>query len=455
MSSLKLALRPELKKGDTVIVAVSGGVDSMVMLQCLHALNMYTLVVCHMNHLLREESTSDASFVKSVCERMGLTCEVAEDDVSVYAKLKGKTIEESARDIRYGFLQDMREKHCAKYILTAHTKDDNAETILLHMTRGAGTAGLEGIRRLDKKRRLLRPFLETSKKDILAFSETNNIRYVEDVSNMDLVYSRNRVRHEVLPSLSKINSDVQGALCRFGGLLTDVNDYMRSQALQWLEGAGDPFDLAAFRALHPALRREVVKVSYEEIHGSSVGFTAAMCEEVIRLFVRGITSKKVYFGSNFEAACEYSQGVFRKTAEVVAKETEVLQNKQLRERSQSFNFSVDLLERASVPPAENPFTVLLDYDKLKEKRLYVRYRRNGDVFCPSGMNGQSKKLQDYFVDSKVAADLRDRVPLLVTDKDEIVWIVGMRIDDRFKVNDETQHVLRVDYKNEGGENKVN
>lgn len=425
----------------------------MVMLHAIHALKLYNIVVCHMNHLLRPESKDDADFVKETVLRLGLKFEMAEDDVSAYAKLKGKSIEESARDIRYSFLHNMRKHHDASYILTAHNLDDNAETILLHLIRGAGPNGMKGIAHVDKKNRLLRPMLAVSKEAIREFATANSIRNVEDATNLDSAYSRNRVRNEIMPQMKKINTGVNESLTRFGAIMSDVENYMRSQAMQWLEKNGEGFELAAFRDVHPAVRREIVKICYLNTHGHLNGFTAAMCEEVVQLFVRAITNKKVYFGDGYEAVTQYGNAHFGKTEEKEEKEEVERRRDYLRERSKNFRFELASIEQFEGIFGANPFEAYLDYDKLRDKKLFIRYRKKGDTFCPSGMEGKTKKLQDFFVDKKIDSQLRDEIPLLVTDNDEIVWVVGIRVDERFKIEEKTSRILKVNYLGDTG--KIN
>lgn len=227
-----------LEPGETVLVALSGGADSMCLLHLLCSLRETAGIqvqAAHLNHQIRAEGAADAEFVRQWCRSAGVACHVGERDVPRWAAERGMGLEEAGRKLRYDFLEECAARCGAAKIATAHNANDNAETLLLHLVRGTGLAGLGGIAPVRGK--IIRPLLTASREEILAYLEENHVPHVEDASNLDCAYSRNYMRHQVLPLLREQNPRLLEGLSRTAALLRRDEDYLEEQAEAFLAGA--------------------------------------------------------------------------------------------------------------------------------------------------------------------------------------------------------------------------
>lgn len=246
-----------------VLCAVSGGADSMCLLHLCRSLRdegRIELFAAHYEHGIRgEESERDAAFVAAQCEKLGVELRLERGNVPSYAAQKHMGLEEAARELRYAFLQKSAAEFDCDCILTAHNADDNAETLLFNLSRGSGSRGLRGIPR--QRGNILRPMLDISRSEIEAFLEENGLEHVEDSSNASDDYSRNLIRHHVMPVLRRINPDFSAAAARTAGLLERDEDLLSSQAAEFIKQSfdGESVALASFNALHPAIASRALR----------------------------------------------------------------------------------------------------------------------------------------------------------------------------------------------------
>ncbi len=451
-----------------VLVALSGGPDSVALTHLMAGLaSAGELVVAgcaHFNHQLRPGADTDEQFAAGVAASLGLPWIVAREDVGERARREGRSIEATAHDARHEFLERARVELDADVVALGHTRDDQAETFLLRLIRGAGARGLAGMH--PRHGAVIRPLLECRRALLAAFLRDAGLGGVEDESNADPGVPRNRVRHELLPLLEQ----------RFNASIVDVlADEAELARLEW-----DWMDRAASQ-LEPGICRfieERVAIAAREL--------AAMPGALARLLLRrqmsaaaggrdiGLSHVEqaldlaVHGGPAFDAP---GQRVERIGADVVLTirpaDTPKGRPSRQQPRENLFRYSLSIpgevavREAGLVVSAEtagsaqlagafagNPAIAVLSRSSC-DGPLVVRNRRPGDRFRPLGLGG-SKNLQDFFVDRKVGRDLRGRIPIVATETDQIVWVAGHAIDEAFRVTDPAQAVLVLRLKLSGG-----
>ena len=253
--------RSAILPGSRVLCAVSGGADSMCLLHWLHSQPDLELFAAHFEHGIRgEESLRDAAFVETFCRQQGIPCVTEHGDVPALAREKGLGLEEAARELRYAFLERTAGELQCDWILTAHNADDNAETVLLNLCRGAGIAGLSGIP--PERGRILRPLLHCTREEIEAYLRDNGVPHVEDSSNESPAFSRNRIRQQVMPVLRTLNPRVSEAVLRSSRLLRQDGDCLDQLAEDYLQSQkdGDSLVLSELLRQHPALCSRVLRL---------------------------------------------------------------------------------------------------------------------------------------------------------------------------------------------------
>ncbi|MFN3476619.1 MAG: tRNA lysidine(34) synthetase TilS [Candidatus Methylomirabilales bacterium] len=434
-------LNPEEK----VVIAVSGGPDSMVLLHLLRRLQEpfhLHLHVAHLNHGLRgEEGERDATFVKSWAEKWGLPSTIGRIEVR---RTKG-SLQEAARHARYRFLEEVAKGVGASRIALGHTQDDLAETVLINLLRGAGLKGLAGIPPA-RERWIIRPLIEVSRREILAYAESEGVPFVVDASNLREEYLRNRIRQKLLPTLAEYNPRIVEALARAALILREEDAYLSAlanEALSTLLLMGDQeadLPVPALERLHPALSRRILREAFFRISGLSLSWEKTLALEGL---LRALSGRLTLPGG-VAALREGERLVFSRKGGSQGVEVVYRLSKTDEAKLPAFGLRLyfTLLPKETWDPkTTSPFCAFFDAEKMKGP-LTVRAWRPGDRFFPLGLGG-SKKLQDFFVDLKIPRWRRPSIPLLFSG-DQIAWVVGLRIDDRFKVTEETQEVLKVE-----------
>lgn len=296
-------LKKYLKADKSIIAAISGGPDSMLLLNFLIQTDA-KVVVSHLDHNLRKESGKDASFIKKFCDQHALICEIKSLDIKDLAKKSQKGLEESGRIQRYKFFSHLAKKHHADYILTAHHADDNLETILLNFTRGAGLKGLAGMSELDivpysnlKNTLLLRPLLEFSKKEILEYLKYKKIKYLKDQSNKDTTISRNFLRHRVIPLLKKLNPNLEKTTAKNVEVIRESQQTLEKEAKNWLSKQ-NPTKLNAKSFLDQAkvIQKLILLEAYKLIYHDTKNIEQVHLEEAIKLIENNIGNKSKKLG---------------------------------------------------------------------------------------------------------------------------------------------------------------
>ncbi|MBI2435135.1 MAG: tRNA lysidine(34) synthetase TilS [Candidatus Hydrogenedentes bacterium] len=433
----------------TILVAVSGGADSVSLLQVLHALGV-SLAVAHFDHQTRcGASAEDAAFVSRMAEELSVPCFVGTAPVAAVAKEAGTSFEQEARRQRYRFLLETAHQRAIGAIATGHTWDDQAETVLLRVLRGAGPSGLGGIPPLRDEDgvRLLRPLLEVRRDALRGWLEARGIGWREDATNVEPGFLRNRVRNELLPLLrSQYNPAVDEALVRLALAQRDENDLMdplaREAAGRVLRG---PAILRGeFRSLHVALqRRALLQFAWE--HGFDCTFDQV--QRGVEFVCGAPTGKILDWAANFQlfSGRELTEllPARREHATNVAVTLDVPGEAQFQES----HFGTSILAEGSkdlrVYCTAN--RQVFDLDRLALP-LQIRTRRAGDRLVPLGMEG-SRKLSDLLIDLGVPAQQRDSMPLLL-DEEKIIWVVGRAVSGLAAVTPLTRRVVQVEVSHE-------
>ena len=456
--------------GSTLVVGVSGGADSSTLLYSLHRLSetcRINLHVAHLNHDFRgEEADEDARFVESLARELGLPVSVEKRDPIAYQQEhRISSFEQGAREMRYAFMAAVAQRAGAEAVAVGHTADDLAETVLLHILRGAGLPGLRGMTEVApwpwpaglESPALFRPLLEVTKSDTVEYCRELSRDFRQDSGNSLFRFTRNRVRQDLMPHLAaEYNPKVREALIRLAHTSALDMDYLEQETERvWSdivvspEGA-DPaaliFDRAALAALHPALRRLALRRAYIILAGDArrlreshlkamsdlVGETKSgqMLNLPAGLKLQSTASQLTISGGQAEMAPHYPMG----GEYPLALPSEP--GGQSAMEVAGWRITAQVLTRTELQNLQtgDAFTAYLGLDALGDK-VVVRTRLPGDRFQPLGMAG-IKKLQDFLIDARAPRLQRDGIPLLVTERG-IAWVVGYRIADWAKVQEES------------------
>jgi tRNA(Ile)-lysidine synthase len=420
-----------LPPGSTVLVAASGGPDSTALLYCLHALapdQRWRLAVAHLDHALRPDSAADAAFVRRQAAALGLPFFGARADVRSLPGAVGRSEEEAARLARRSFLRRAAQRAEADAVALGHTLDDQAETVLLNLTRGAGTLGLAGMPPAADQ--FVRPLLGAARADVLAYLAARGLSWRDDPTNRDPRYLRNWFRQAVLPPLESRTPGIKrslAALAAAAGAEEEVLERRTASLLARLVREAGPDRTAAAAAfplaLPEALRGRAVRQLYADLVGSRRGLERRHVAAVLAL-------------ADGEAACLPHDVVARRTSEGLT-----LERRRPEPTLEAWETALRLPGRTAVPPADVAITAALEAapDRLRGRGLAevwlaatfasvllrVRSWREGDYIRPVGLGGR-KKLHDIFVDAKVPAARRRRWPVVVEDS-KIIWVPALAL----------------------------
>jgi tRNA(Ile)-lysidine synthase len=443
-----------LARGDRALVAVSGGPDSVALLDVL-ARNRRKLGVAlhaaHLDHMLRgEEARADAEFCRKHAGKLKVPITVGRANVKLIARKRGLSLEHAARLARYEFLEKTADAAQANRIAVAHNADDQAETVLLNMLRGAGPDGLAGMPAV--RGRVIRPLLGVRRREIEAYCAERRLKPRTDLSNLERDFLRNRVRLDLLPALEKEQPKLRQALLRLAKVARDENALLNQMAEDAMAGVCRKatktrvaLGLDAFATLPPALQRRLARVAIGRLRGDLCNIEYVHIETLRALALSGSPGKCVHLPDGLTVTRGYEDLTL--STEPPAKQAPASDEEfalgvpgRTRIAPLGVEIEAEFLPAAAARQAmhEGRQTACLDYARLAEP-LTIRTRRPGDRFQPLGMGGTTK-LQDFFVDRKVPEPERDRVPLLLS-AGEIAWVVGQRIAHPFRLTADTRAAL--------------
>ncbi len=447
-----------LNAGDNVLVAVSGGPDSVCLLASLHALSSglgISLRIAHLDHMFRgEESANEARFVARLAEKLGIPSAVEKIDVPAFCRERGVSPQAGAREARYAFLARVARATGASRIATGHTATDQAETFLMRILRGAGVSGLAAIP--PKRDDVIRPLIEVTREEVLDYLSSNDLPFVSDPSNAKPLYTRNRIRMDVLPVLKRFNPRIIEALASEAALLRDEDEAMETHssalASEIISREKDAVVLkeTEFNALQPALRRRLLRKTAALAGTDPSGLSSVQIDEALSFMAGARTGRTMRLPHGLSIEREYGAFVINSAAPAKAFCHAVTAPGLTAVPELGMEVELTLSGGTKKNGKTNYlWQAAFDYDKIGA-RFMIRNRRPGDWFCPSGMEGRHKKLQDYLVDEKVPRRRRDRVPLLLAGEN-VLWVVGLRTDERFLARQGTKNVLVVTVRTFNGE----
>jgi tRNA(Ile)-lysidine synthase len=446
--------------GDVIIVAVSGGPDSVALLHvlfCLADTYQWKLVVAHVNHQFRgAESDGEADFVAELAAGLKLPCEIGVIDVPAYIEETSLNGQTAAREKRYEFLHQVADKYGADRIALAHHADDQAETILMRIVRGTGPSGLIGMpeRRREKKVELIRPFLRIYKSDIVNYCTQHEITYCKDSSNELRKYFRNRIRLDLMPMLRQYNEQLPESLNRLTDVMQAEDDYLAKETekvfrqIITFQSNIYRFDRRDFTELHVALQRRLIKLILNCLCVERERLVFTRIERVRELISRDqISNQVLQVDEQVYIVREYGSIQFQTTVPdpkpysyEVGFETNELDLPDMNAKLICAWMPQHGYEKAASQSAAED-DVFLDVSQF-QMPLYIRSRRSGDRLEPFGLNG-SKKVKDMFIDAKMPAIRREVIPLLVDATGRILWIAGFRRSKHALVGPDTERVLHM------------
>ena len=447
-----------ISQGDSIVVGVSGGPDSVCLLHVLHRLAdelSIKIYAVHINHMLRgSESEDDQEYVEQLCKTLSIHLHKKSYDILRISKEKKISLEEAGREARYREFESFAESVGASKIAVAHNKNDQAETVLLNIVRGAG---LEGLRGMEYKRgNIIRPLLDVKREEIEAYCAENNLKPRTDSTNLKDIYTRNKIRLDIIPYISKkLDTDFVESICSMSEILREDNDFLQQAAydaykqcitLESRERVN--LDVKKLISFHPALLARVIRHAIKHVKGDLKGIESIHVKSVKELAINGRTGAQIHLPENLRAEKSYNTlSIYCRDDQEVCSdfEAELKIPGKVCFDEEGFSITASLEETAGnsaryskVP--NSSYEQFFDYDKLKGG-IYIRNRKNGDIFKPYGAKG-SKKLKEYFIDNKIPRHLRDRIPLIAQGSN-IVWIIGYKISDKFKVTENTKNVLKL------------
>ncbi len=423
------------KRENEVLLAVSGGADSMVLLHLFAANYKGRFRVATVNHNIRENAQSDCLFVKNYCGKAGVECAVLNVDAPLYAKEKKLSLETAARFLRH---QALKKEAAGAVIVTAHHQNDQAETVLLHLLRGSGAKGLCGMEKDEDG--YWRPLLDVSKEDILDYARRNKIDFVEDETNADDVYARNFLRNKVFPLLKQINGNAVENIARCSSLISQDETFMENVAGVVMAKTPLIFDgqkvfipLEIF-TLNPALTSRVVFSALAEV-GAQKDIEQRHIDDICLLAGKK-RGKEIHLPFNLTALKDYGGVAIFFRQDCVEKSGVENPPLSLNELKCEAKFSVGehKLGQKTVVISKEGEGLRFDIDKVPKDAL-LRFRREGDYFTKFG--GGTKSLSGYLSDKKIKKEERDSLVLLAQDK-EVLAIVGVEISQKLKVTENSK-----------------
>jgi tRNA(Ile)-lysidine synthase len=434
-----------IKRGDKILIALSGGPDSVFLLYFLLKYKQKYRIksgAMHVNHMIRgEQADSDEKFCKNLCLKLGIDCHTVKRNVPSFAKLNRISIEEAAREIRYKELSKVQKKFGYDKIATAHNCSDNAETVFINLIKGTGLKGLSGIPM--KRGNIIRPILSISKDEILGYLKKKNVEYSIDKTNISNVYERNFIRNEIFPLIKKrLNPKLEQTLFKSSSVLKKQATVL-SSALEIISDSVAPkkkdileISIDKLRSIDKNIWSDIIKFSINRNISVQVSFND--CDKIISLFSNQI-GKSVSISNGLTALRERGKVlVYFKSKPKKSEHVEIkIDGSGTIDKK---NITINQVDKVLAVYSNNQNIEYINADKVS--RLFIlRFWKDGDRFYPLGLDG-SKKVSDFLNEQKVSS-LEKRKQLVLINNKKIVWVVGHRIDNRYKITEKTRKVLQL------------
>lgn len=417
MKDSVLFLENILKDNDTVVCGVSGGVDSMCLLDVLLKIKPKINIICaHINHNLRKESFEEYEFVKSYCELNNVIFEGIVFDKNITGNF-----ENEARKKRYAFFEEVLFKYKSKYLLTAHHGDDLIETILMRIARGSNIEGYSGFKLLSDRNnyKILRPFIYVTKDYLYKYAKDNNIEYREDKSNLSNMYTRNRYRHNILPLLKEENQNIHLKFLKFNEELNDINNFINNYISLIYNDIfnNNKLDVCISKKLDKYILKRLISKILINIYSYNINY---INDKHINNIINVIYSNK----PNIMIDLPLGVKVIKKYNVIEIKNIELTSNYNYIIDNKDIMVPTGKIKYVSETNLTNNFVCHLNSKNIKLP-LHVRNKEDGDYIEILGLNGK-KKVKDIFINEKVDIEKRKVYPIVVDDENNIVWIPGLK-----------------------------
>ncbi|MBP3327219.1 MAG: tRNA lysidine(34) synthetase TilS [Coprococcus sp.] len=461
-----------------VVVGVSGGADSVCLLTLLYQLSeKYNIHIyaLHVNHMIRgAEADADENYVAKLCDKMNIGLKVVRKDVCAIAKKEKLTVEEAGRNVRYHafseFCQELSETAACKkaVIAVAHNENDAAETVILNMLRGSGADGIKGIPPM--RGNIIRPLLCVKRQEIEAYLAKNDMYYCMDSTNNDTEYTRNKIRHDILPAMEKINDRAIEHITKLAARIGEYTEYTDSQVelfiKQHVSCFSDESDtgrwivsMDVLRAENPLIEGLVIKELIAKVCGGSKDIGSSHVDEVRKLYN---TKSGAMIMLPHGAVVRHQYGKLEFAMQKASEETTAVGENELNDKvvwQQQIDMdkdgvymldngrgqlSIRIYDRPEILDlSKKEYTKLLDYDKIRNNILLRNYSEND--YMTIGADGSKKKMNRLFGSCKIPVSQRKNV-ILVADGSEIVWAIGIRIGERYKIAEDTKRIMEMEYR---------
>jgi len=421
---------------DKVLLAVSGGMDSVSLCELFYQAK-FSFGIAHCNFQLRKEANEDEKFVRQLAKKYNVPFFSTAFDTQIVAKQERQSIQMAARALRYEWLEKIRQENHYQFIATAHHKNDSVETVLLNFVRGTGIAGLHGIR--ERKDFLIRPLLFSTRKEIESFVKGNKLKYREDKSNKSDKYIRNKIRHKVIPVLKEINPALEETMMQNIERIRDVEhiyeQFIKQNQTALLVQKGNKIILSIVKIKQlsptPSFLFELLK---------KFNFNQTTVNEIITAIDK--QSGKIFFSPTHRLLKDRTELIVEKITDYRVQNTSyAVQKGQTKLKTEELYLTMQLHPISNIKHQTSNKIAYLDAEKLHFP-LGVRKWEKGDFFYPLGMK-KKKKLSDFFIDTKISLSEKENLWLLTSDE-QIAWIIGYRIDNRFKITDETKKIFQME-----------
>lgn len=442
-----------INKGDKIIVGVSGGPDSMCLLHILYRLrDEYNLniIAAHINHCLRgKDADNDEKYVENFCKKYDIDFYSTKIDVGKLAKKENISFEVAGRECRYDFFNKLKLKFNCDKIALAHNSNDQCETILMRIMRGTGIEGLAGIKAI-RDNIYIRPIIEASRKQIEDYCEEHKLEARIDKTNLESIYARNKVRLELIPYIQEnFNQDIISVINRMGNNIDVDREYLdfASDKKFYQFCTSTKYEVVIKKEAfleHKAITSRIIRRSINRLKGNLYNFERVHVEDILNL-QKGSTGKFITLPEKIKALNNYGDIhiFFEEFSDNKGENKEKEQILEIGNNIINSNIKIQLELTNEIHKdimAKDVYVKYFDFDKINGNIMF-RYRKDGDRFTPLGMKG-SKKIKDLFIDFKIPKHLRDYVPLICFGN-EIAWIVGYRISEKFKVEKNTKNILKI------------
>lgn len=433
-----------ISDGDKVLVALSGGADSVSLLKALCAIRSkidFAIAAVHINHGIRgNEAERDEKYCKDLCGKLGVDFLCRKVDIPKIAAEEKISEELAGRKMRYKIFYELCKDIRANKIAVAHNKNDSVETVLMKLVRGCSLNGLRGIAPVNGT--IVRPLIECERADIEKYLNDAGVEFMHDSTNDSDAYTRNIIRNNVLPQLKRINPSVISTIFSNSKNIACDDDFIESYAKSlYKDGVYrnncDIIVNFCGKHLHNSIKKRIILYAVFLLKGDKNDIEQ---KHIDMLLKSSETGKSFDIGSGIVVRTEYGKLVFSNKAEAKHTEDYCIELQKFPCKVDIANYSINFAVTGNNDISDKS-CVCVDYDKLSMGKITLRSRRNGDRFSPSGMKGE-KKLKKFFIDAKIPSDIREKTPLLCTD-DKIAAVLGIRVGSDFIVTDKTKNILKI------------